>query len=974
MNLRFKKKLSIFLALVIIFISVIPVFAEEQDGWFEGSLPDGDYRIVVIPDTQNMPKNAPEKMLAMTNWIKDNAEALNIKFAIGVGDIINDNENTQWEVAKNAYDVLLGSVPFLNVVGNHDCLIGNSRNTYCFNGYFPYSTCSAIEGFGGSYPQGKMDNSYYFFREGNVKYMVLGLNYCATDDELAWANAVVSANPDSTVIVATHNYLANSGELSSREAGDDLYYFEGANTGDMIWEKFVKNHSNISMVVSGHMSNPDIVVRQDKGINNNTVWQFMSDNNGVSIEEGGLGMLMILTLSKSSNDVKFNWYSVDKNQFYKSSNQFTLPIERVYSQKNEMFDDFSSGLDAKTFSYSDNIGIENSQPHSSMVRKNRAKRTNENAGEIVYKTDTDITSYEVSAFLHNSREGGIPQLYVSADGQTYSPLADVNKTTSGEWGWRKVTLSGTVSEEGMRYFKVVLPDNSSAVVNYNPLLDSVKLIKESGKFSAAPPISDDFSGGLDAKTFSHSDNLKIENSQPDSSMVKKNRALRSDENAAELVYKAEKDITGYEVSAYLWNSTEGGTPQLYISANGEDYSLLSDVNKVTSGEWAYRKVTLSGTVSEAGMRYLKVVLPDTSIAVQNWNPLLDSVNIYMEKSALSPNKAKFVSTVAEALELSKQSYDDEKKWAGFEKAFDSAKAAMASETASRQEVAAAGGSLKNAISDVKANRAERKLLFDDFSSGLDNNTKIHSHSTNLKTETQGTPKFVEEKTRVLRTGTETAELVYKTEEDIAYFEVTSFLESWNQKAGLLSFYVSADGESFTKIENISETIYNTARGSGWYAETVAKNTGGIPSGMRYFKVVFAPSSETGVNWNPILNSVGLYSAPAAEIAGFAVLNSAGSNANGVLNTGKYSLELNINNLGESKTYLCAISLYDNNELKDIKTATVSVDGLGGSITADSGISVEAAGDITNKKIKAFVWDAKTLQPAAVTPIELLPAE
>ncbi|MDR0405991.1 MAG: metallophosphoesterase [Clostridiales bacterium] len=818
-----KKWLGVVLALALIAqcFGVMAAGQEEppaedppQGDWIAGEFPTGDYTIVVIPDTQNMPENAPQKMTDMTNWIKDNKTAMNIRFAIGVGDIINKNENSQWAIARDAYNVLLGEVPFVPVVGNHDVLVGNNRSSHEFNTYFPYATYAAIPGFGGSYPAGKMDNSYYFFTVGDVKYLVLGLNYCPDDKELTWADAVVAANPECTVIVSVHNYLGRDGELTSRKPGDDVFYFEGANTGDMVWEKFVKKHSNISLVVSGHVSNPDLVVKTDTGVNGNTVQQVMCDNNGISMAEGGLGMLMLLTVRNNSDTVDFSWYSVDRDEFYKPINQFQLEVTKHH------------------------------------------------------------------------------------------------------------------------------------------------IIEE-------PPLFDDFSGGLDAKLHSRSENLKTENSKPSGTSVQKNRVLRNDENGAEIVYQTEKDIINFEIVAYLESRNQKkGILTFYGSDDGENYTLLANDENFAhtgtgSGKWAESVSKSSGGIPP-GTRYFKVVFSDNTTAGQTYNPLLDSVKLTLASSD-SADKTALVPLVAEALGYSQQRYDSADLYGGFADAFTAVKATLADTEATNQEVYGVYQQLRDAIDAVEAFRLEQELLFDDFSGGLD--AKLHSRSENLKTENsqqKGTPS---QKLRVLRNSADSAEIVYKTEADFAEFEVVSYLDSWKQSKGMLTFYVSVDGVTYTPLSNVDEIIAPTVRGSGAFAHSVARSVG-VPRGMKYLKIVFADTETSLYNWSPILDSVRMFAALPGAVSEFAVRNSNHEDANGVLTEGKHYLTVNLANTGIDKTYFCAIALYDAGRLVSVKTKQITLtNGNGGAVDASDDISVEVAG-IAGKKVAAFLWDGGTLTPEA----------
>ena len=53
----------------------------------------------------------------------------------------------------------------------------------------------------------KMENVWYTFRTGGVKWLVLSLEFGPRDSVLAWAGAVIDAHPRHKVIINTHAYL-----------------------------------------------------------------------------------------------------------------------------------------------------------------------------------------------------------------------------------------------------------------------------------------------------------------------------------------------------------------------------------------------------------------------------------------------------------------------------------------------------------------------------------------------------------------------------------------------------------------------------------------------------------------------------------------------------------------------------------------------------------------------------------------------
>ncbi|WP_339315101.1 Ig-like domain-containing protein [Paenibacillus sp. FSL R10-2734] len=306
----------------------VTLYNEETTNWLDGEFPEGDYSIAIIPDTQYLVRYHQEAYMKHINWIKENAEKLKIKLAIQVGDLVDEPNNTeQWGVSSTGMRMLDGVVPYVFSPGNHDMILGKStltRDTTKYNQFYPYSKYSAEPAFSGAYQEGKMDNTYSKFNINGVRYMVLAMEFAPNDAVLAWADQVISKNQDRKVIISTHSYMYHSGEqISTRHKDYPSKDIDDGNNGDDMWNKLVSKYENIVLVTSGHIGYPDIVTREDIGEHGNTVQQVLADAQYMTAD---LGMIMLMTFKKGSNNVDVNWYSVTKEKFYRASNQFSMEL------------------------------------------------------------------------------------------------------------------------------------------------------------------------------------------------------------------------------------------------------------------------------------------------------------------------------------------------------------------------------------------------------------------------------------------------------------------------------------------------------------------------------------------------------------------------------------------------------------------------------------------------------------------------
>ncbi len=281
-------------------------------------LEDYAYSFAVIGDTQILALNYPEKFTALYDWVLGNVESKKIKFVLGLGDITDDSTVAEWQLAKQNITRMNGVVPYSLVRGNHDTESAMMK-------FFPLSEYK--ETLGGYYGK-NIFNSWQELIVGEVKYLIFTLDYGAQDPVLEWADKIISEHPEHNVIITTHAYFFRDG--TTLDAGDVVPPSKkGAayNDGDEMWDKLIKKHENIVLVLSGHDPCDNIVYAQDKGENGNIVTQMLIDPQGVDKAQGGVGLVAMFYFSEDGKTMQVEYYSTDRKAYFLENNQFTVTLD-----------------------------------------------------------------------------------------------------------------------------------------------------------------------------------------------------------------------------------------------------------------------------------------------------------------------------------------------------------------------------------------------------------------------------------------------------------------------------------------------------------------------------------------------------------------------------------------------------------------------------------------------------------------------
>jgi len=294
-------------------------------------LKDYDYTFAVVGDTQWMNYCHNDKMEGIYKWIADQKSKKNVQYVFGLGDVTEKTKDWEWSTAKKAIAHIEGKIPYSMVRGNHD----NCKAMYDAFNYSAYTSQ-----FNGFYQAGCLCNSYRTMTIGKTKFLMITLDYGASDSVLSWAGNLCKQYADHKVIVTTHAYMYRDGTTLDQNDVCPPATTGGSNNGDHMWDKFVSKYENILLVMSGHDPCDDVVVRQERGVNGNMVTQMLIDAQYTDRDIGGNGMVAMLHYSEADERIQVQYYSTVRDMYFKETNQITICLDGHEFTKEVVSDEY----------------------------------------------------------------------------------------------------------------------------------------------------------------------------------------------------------------------------------------------------------------------------------------------------------------------------------------------------------------------------------------------------------------------------------------------------------------------------------------------------------------------------------------------------------------------------------------------------------------------------------------------------------
>ncbi|MFC4628106.1 LamG-like jellyroll fold domain-containing protein [Promicromonospora alba] len=203
---------------------------------------DPRFTIAVLPDTQYLlddgGSDAEPVAATLRHLVREQARD-NIVFMAHLGDVTEHGTVTEMRAASRAFDAA-GRLSYSVLAGNHDVSGDDQRGDTPYLRAFGPQRFSRMKTYGGSSPDGY--NSYHVVRGGGREWLVLALDWRASDAGLAWAQAVLDEHATLPAILTTHD-LVWAEDDGAAQLSDN---------GQRLWDRLIRGNDQIFLALGGH--------------------------------------------------------------------------------------------------------------------------------------------------------------------------------------------------------------------------------------------------------------------------------------------------------------------------------------------------------------------------------------------------------------------------------------------------------------------------------------------------------------------------------------------------------------------------------------------------------------------------------------------------------------------------------------------------------------------------------------------------
>jgi hypothetical protein len=217
------------------------------------------FALAVLPDTQYLfdaDSADPEPLKETFHYLVAQRQEANIAFMTHLGDVTEHGSEEEIDLAADTFRTIHGKVPYSVLAGNHDINSGtdDQRGDTAYLRAFGPQRFTSMPTFGGASPDGY--NSYHVLRAAGREWLVLALDWRASEKGLAWAQGVLDTHPTLPVILTTHD-IAWAEDNGQAHLSDN---------GQLLWDRIIRGNDQIFMALGGHYWPPGrTVLTNDAG-------------------------------------------------------------------------------------------------------------------------------------------------------------------------------------------------------------------------------------------------------------------------------------------------------------------------------------------------------------------------------------------------------------------------------------------------------------------------------------------------------------------------------------------------------------------------------------------------------------------------------------------------------------------------------------------------------------------------------------
>jgi hypothetical protein len=215
------------------------------------------FALAVLPDTQYLfdaDSSDPAPLRATFQYLVAERQNANIAFMAHLGDVTEHGTEHEIALASDTFRMIDGKVPYSVLAGNHDVKSDDQRGQTPYLRAFGPKRFAGGSTFRGASPDGY--NSYHVMTAGGRAWLVLALDWRASDQGLAWAQGVLDKHAKLPAILTTHDlaYADDSGQAALSENGRRL------------WDRIIRKNDHIFLTLNGHYWPPGrTVLTNDAG-------------------------------------------------------------------------------------------------------------------------------------------------------------------------------------------------------------------------------------------------------------------------------------------------------------------------------------------------------------------------------------------------------------------------------------------------------------------------------------------------------------------------------------------------------------------------------------------------------------------------------------------------------------------------------------------------------------------------------------